>query len=287
MVDSPGASAALFVTARRVLRRPAAVIGLVIVTVFVFTAVAAPWIAPYPEDQTDFALALKGPSPGHPLGNDDLGRDLFSRLLYGARLSLIIGVVSVGIGFAAGVPLGLMAGYYGGWFDALLMRVVDVMLSFPAILLAIGIVAVRGAGMENAIVAVGIVSIPQYVRIVRASVLGIKGLEFVTAAKSAGSGTFRLLAIHIFPHSLGPILVQSTLQVASAILSAAGLGFLGLGAPAHVPEWGTMLAKGQAYVFSAPHLSSYPGLAIMLVVMGFNLFGDALRDALDPRMANR
>lgn len=272
---------------QRVFRRPAALLGLLIVVAFLLIAAAAPWLAPYAPDESDFAKARQGPSPEHPLGNDELGRDMLSRLIYGARISVLIGVVSVSIGLVAGVPLGLIAGYYGGLIDQAIMRAVDIMLSFPSILLAVAMVAVLGPGLINAIIAVGVVSIPTYIRIVRASTLAVKEQEYVEAARAAGAGSARILLLHVLPQCAGPILVQASLQTGAAILSAAGLGFLGLGAPQDVPEWGTMLAKGRTYIFTAPHLTTYPGLAIMLVVMGFQLLGDALRDALDPRLRGR
>ena len=272
---------------KRFVRRPAALFGLVIVTLFLATAVAAPYLAPYDPNDADFFRARQGPSKDHWLGTDELGRDVLSRLLYGARISLRIGLIAVAIGVGAGVPLGLVAGYYGRGVDNLIMRLVDIMLSFPSVLLAIGLVAILGPGLNNAIIAVGVVAIPVYIRQVRASVLGVKEMEFVSAARAAGASDARIMLVHVLPQCISPILVQSSLQIASAILSAAGLGFLGLGAPADVPEWGTMLANGRQYVFSAPHLTMFPGLAIMLVVMGFNLLGDGLRDALDPRMRGR
>ncbi|HEY8497332.1 MAG TPA: ABC transporter permease [Limnochordales bacterium] len=272
---------------KRFVRRPAALLGLIIVTLFLAIAVAAPYLAPYDANDADFFRARQGPSKDHWLGTDELGRDVLSRLLYGARISLRIGLIAVAIGVGAGVPLGLVAGYYGRGVDNLIMRLVDIMLSFPSILLAIGLVAILGPGLTNAIIAVGVVAIPVYIRQVRASVLGVKEMEFVAAARAAGASDARILLIHVLPQCISPILVQSSLQIASAILSAAGLGFLGLGAPVDVPEWGTMLANGRQYVFSAPHLTMFPGLAIMLVVMGFNLLGDGLRDALDPRMRGR
>jgi len=269
---------------RRFFRRPAAILGFAIVALFVFCALFAPFLAPYGPDQPDFSKARRGPSPEHWLGNDELGRDLFSRLLYGARISGMIGVIAVAIGLVLGVPIGLISGFYGGWIDALMMRLVDVMLAFPSTLLAIGMVAILGPGLTNAILAVGVVAVPVYVRLVRASTLSVKGLDYISAARALGASDARLMWRHVLPQCLGPILVQSSLQMAAAILAAAGLGFLGLGAPPDVPEWGTMLAKGRTYIFSAPHLTMYPGLAILLVVMGFNLLGDALRDALDPRI---
>lgn len=271
----------------RFARRPAALLGLLIVALFLAIALLAPYISPYDAHEADFFSARQGPSDAHLLGTDELGRDVLSRLLHGSRISLRIGLIAVAIGVGAGVPLGLVAGYYGRGVDNVIMRLVDIMLSFPSILLAIGLVAILGPGLNNAIIAVGVVAIPVYIRLVRASVLGIKEMEFVAAARAAGASDARIMLVHVLPQCISPILVQSSLQIASAILSAAGLGFLGLGAPADVPEWGTMLANGRQYVFSAPHLTMFPGLAIMLVVMGFNLLGDGLRDALDPRMRGR
>lgn len=269
---------------RRFFRRPAAAFGVAIVFLFFLCAVFAPVLAPYGPDEPDFTKARKGPSAEHWLGNDELGRDLFSRLIYGTRVSGTIGIVAVAIGLVLGVPLGLISGYYGGWIDSGVMRLIDVMLAFPSTLLAIGMVAILGPGLTNAILAVGIVAVPVYVRLVRASALSVKELDYILAARALGASDVRLMWRHVLPQCLGPILVQSSLQMAAAILAAAGLGFLGLGAPPDVPEWGTMLAKGRTYIFSAPHLTMYPGIAIVLVVMGFNLLGDALRDALDPRM---
>lgn len=271
----------------RFARRPAALFGLIIIGLFLLAAVAAPLLATHPPDEADFFRARQQPSAEHWLGTDELGRDLFSRLIYGARISLQIGLVAVGIGLSVGVPVGLVAGYYGGAVDNVIMRVMDIMLSFPSILLAIGLVSVLGPGLNNAVIAVGIVSIPAYVRQVRASVLSVKELDYVAGAQALGASDARILSLHVLPQCISPILVQSSLQIAAAILAAAGLGFLGLGAPPDVPEWGTMLARGRTYIFSAAHMSTFPGLAIMLVVMGFNLVGDALRDALDPRMRGR
>ncbi len=269
---------------RRIRRRPAAVFGLAVVAVFLLFALAAPLLAPHHPDRPDFTRALQGPSRDHWLGTDELGRDLLSRLIYGARISMLIGVISVSIGVGAGVPMGLVSGYYGGSVDNLLMRLTDIMLAFPSILLAILLVAILGAGLNNAMIAIGVVSIPVYTRLVRGSVLAVKEEDFVAAARAAGATDPRILRAHVLPQCVAPILVQSTLQVAAAILAAAGLGFLGLGAPPDVPEWGTMLSKGRTYVFSAPHVTTFPGLAVVLVVLGFNLFGDGLRDALDPRL---
>jgi peptide/nickel transport system permease protein len=270
---------------RRFLRNPVAVAGMIVVLLFVFASLTAPWIAPHNYDQSDFAMARQGPSAQHWLGNDEIGRDLLSRLIHGARLSLIIGLISVGIGLVFGVPLGLLSGYFGGMIDLIVMRLIDIMLAFPSILLAILMVAVFGPSLNNAMVAIGIVSIPIYARLVRSSTLAIKGELFIEASRAMGANDLRILVQHILPNTLAPIVVQSTLQIAVAIQAAAALGFLGLGAPPDVPEWGNMLQKGRTYIVSAPHIVIFPGLAIMFIVLGFNLVGDALRDLLDPRVS--
>lgn len=284
-------------TWRRLRRSRTAMFGLLVVALFLLVAIFAPQLAPHDPDHADFALALKGPSAQFWLGNDELGRDLFSRMLFGARISVLIGLISVTIGLLVGIPLGLAAGYYGGWVDLLISRVIDVMLAFPSILLAIfltaflspvlGKVSLFGlipGGLMAAMISVGLVSVPTYARLVRGSTMSVREEDFVTAARAAGSRDLHILWRHVLPNVMAPILVQSSLQIASAILSAAALGFLGLGAPPNIPEWGTMLQKSRTYVFSSPHLMTYPGLAIMLVVLGFNLLGDGLRDALDPRL---
>jgi peptide/nickel transport system permease protein len=270
---------------RRFMRNPAAVAGMIVVLLFLFVSVTAQWIAPHDYDLANFAVARQGPSAAHWLGNDEIGRDLLSRLLHGARLSLIIGLISVGIGLAFGVPLGLLSGYFGGIFDLIIMRFIDIMLAFPSILLAILMVAVFGPSLNNAMIAIGIVSIPIYARLVRSSTLAIKGELFIEASRAMGANNWRILLQHVLPNTLAPIVVQSTLQIAVAIQAAAALGFLGLGAPPDVPEWGNMLQKGRTYIVSAPHIVIFPGLAIMFIVLGFNLVGDALRDVLDPRVS--
>ena len=269
---------------RRLLRSPGPVLGLIIVAIFLFISLTAQWIAPHDYDQANFAMARKGPSAEHWLGNDEIGRDLFSRLLHGARLSLIIGIISVSIGLLIGLPIGLISGYAGGKTDLMAMRFMDILLAFPSILLAILLVATFGPSLNNAMIAIGIVSIPIYARLVRSSTLATKNDLFVEASRSTGASGLRILLRHIFPHTTAPVVVQSTLQIAAAILAAAALGFLGLGAPPNVPEWGNMLQKGRTYIVSAPHIVIFPGLAIMFTVLGFNLLGDGLRDALDPRM---
>lgn len=228
-------------------------------------------------------FGVDGPVRFHLLGTDEQGRDLFSRLVHGAWISLFIGLISVSIGVGVGVPLGAISGFLGSSFDIAVQRVVDIMLAFPGILLAIVLVATFGTGLTNVMIAVGIASIPIYARLVRGSVLAVKGNEYVEAARAMGLRPMPTLFRHVLPNVLAPIIVQSSLQMAVAILFAAGLGFLGLGARPPQPEWGLMLARGREYLAVAPHVATFPGLAIVLVVLGFNLVGDALRDALDPR----
>lgn len=266
------------------IRNPMAVIGFVIVASFLLIAILAPYIAPHDYDLANLSMARKGPSSDYILGNDELGRDLLSRLMHGAQISLTLGLISVGIGLAIGVPLGIVAGYFGGIVDMVIIWLIDILLAFPSILLAIMMVAFLGASLENAIIAIGILSIPVYTRLVRGSTIGLKEELFIEAAQALGASDTHILTRHILPNVLAPIIVQSTLQMAVAIQAAAALGFLGLGAPPDVPEWGNMLQKGRTFIFSAPHIVVYPGLATMFVVFGFSLLGDGLRDALDPRL---
>jgi len=228
-------------------------------------------------------FGVDGPVRFHLLGTDEQGRDLFSRIVYGAWISLFIGLISVGIGVGVGAPIGAVSAFFGGWVDMVVQRVIDTMLAFPGILLAIVLVATFGTGLTNLMVAVGIAAVPIYARIVRGSVLTIKNQEYVEAAGALGRRRMSTLFRHVVPNALAPIIVQSSLQMAIAILFAAGLGFLGLGARPPQPEWGLMLARGREYLAVAPHVATFPGMAIILVVLGFNLLGDALRDALDPR----
>lgn len=270
---------------KSIMRNPMAMVGLFIVLTFLFIGFTAESIAPHDYNRSNFSMARKGPSSTYWLGNDELGRDMFSRLLYGARISLSLGLISVGIGIAVGVPLGIISGYFGKFIDLIVMSLIDIMLAFPSILLAIIMVASLGPSLQNAMIAIGILSIPVYTRLVRSSTLGLKEELFIEAARALGASHTKILLRHILPNVIAPIIVQSTLQMAVAIQAAAALGFLGLGAPPDVPEWGNMLQKGRTYIFSAPHLVLYPGLATMLVVFGFSLLGDGLRDALDPRLS--
>jgi len=269
---------------RRLRRNRAAMAGLGIVILLVVTAILAPWLAPYSPTAGNMPDQLQGPNRRHLLGTDDLGRDILSRIIYGTRITLQVGVIAVGIGLSIGVVLGSVAGYYGGLADSIIMRIMDVMLAFPSILLAIAIMAMMGPGLVNCMIAVGIVGVPTYARLVRGSILQIKETEYVQAARAVGNRELRVLARHVLPNTLAPLIVQATLGVGSAILEAAALGFLGLGAQRPQPEWGLMLADGRRFLTTHPHVCTFPGLAIMLVVLGFNLFGDGLRDALDPRL---
>lgn len=268
---------------RHLRRNRAAMVGLAVLLLFLFSAVFAPLLTPYDPDLPDFNRTLAKPSREHILGNDWLGRDVFCRIIFGSRISLAIGLISVSIGLLAGVPVGALSGYYGGKFDLLIQRFIDIMIAFPGILLAIVVVTILGVGVENVMIATGIASIPIYIRLVRGSVLSVKEQGYVAAARALGIGDGRILLRHVLPNCLGPVIVQSTFQIATAILWAAGLGFLGLGAQPPDPEWGAMLSRGREYIWAAHHLTTYPGLAILFLVLGFNLLGDGLRDALDPK----
>ncbi|NNU91452.1 nickel transporter permease [Anoxybacillus sp. CHMUD] len=261
-----------------------ALVGSGIVLFFILLAVFAPLIAPYEMNDQQLSMRLQAPSKDHIFGTDDFGRDIFSRVVYGARISLWVGFFSVLGSVVIGSLLGIIAGYYRRWIDAVISRIFDIMLAFPSILLAIGIVAVLGPSLKNALIAIAIINIPNFGRLIRSRVLSIKQEEYITAAKAIGMSDARILFHHILPNSMAPIIVQGTLAIATAIIEAAALGFLGLGAQPPNPEWGKMLADSKAYLTQAPWTMIFPGLAIMLTVLGFNLMGDGLRDALDPRM---
>ena len=269
---------------RRLLRDKLAIAGLTIMVVFLLTALLAPVLAPYDPIAQTLVDRRQTPSGKYLLGSDDLGRDILSRIIFGTRKSLQVGVVSVSLAIIIGALAGAISGYLGGWFDTLFMRLMDIMLAFPALLLAIAIVTILGPGLLNMLYAIGIVSIPAYARIVRASVLSVKEQDYILASQSIGARPQRVLFRHILPNCLTPLIVQGTLGIGTAILDAAGLSFLGLGAQPPTPEWGAMLGQGRFAVFSAPHIVIFPGIAIMLTVLGFNLLGDGLRDALDPRL---
>jgi len=258
-------------------------VGIGIVGFFILVALLAPVIAPYnPLDQT-LVMRLKPPSMQHLFGTDHLGRDVLSRVAYGARISLQVGMVSVVLGLSIGTLLGLLSGYAASWVDSVIMRAMDIMLAFPTVLLAIAIVAARGPGLFNTMIAVGVVAIPVYARIARGTVVSVKEREYILAARALGAGAPRIVIRHILPNCLSPIIVQATLGFATAVISAAALGFLGLGAQPPEPEWGAMLADSYSYLVNAPWALFFPSGAIMLTVLGFNLLGDGLRDALDPQ----
>ncbi|MGM7703310.1 ABC transporter permease [Pseudalkalibacillus sp. Hm43] len=265
-----------------------ALVGLGIVSFFIFLAVFAPLIAPEGINEqkisSDNYAKLEAPSSEYWFGTDDFGRDVLSRIIYGSRISLTVGFFAVLGSIIIGSTLGILAGYYGRWVDTIISRLFDIMLAFPSILLAIAIVAVLGPSLRNALIAIAIINVPNFGRLVRSKVLSIKEEEYIMAAKAVGMRDRRILFQHILPNSFAPIIVQGTLLIATAIIETAALGFLGLGAKAPTPEWGTMLADARSYITDAPWTMIFPGLAIMLTVLGFNLMGDGLRDALDPKM---
>jgi ABC-type dipeptide/oligopeptide/nickel transport system permease subunit len=261
----------------------AAVVGLAILLAFLVLAAAAPLVTPYDPEQTNLSDVSHDASLAHPLGTDHLGRDILARILYGARYSLLIGFAAVALGVAVGVPLGCVSGFYGGWVDLTLQRFIDVLLSFPGFLLAVSCVAVLGVGLENVIIAVALGVVPAVVRLVRAGTLSIRRRTFVDAARGLGASNRMIIFHHVLPNALPPVLVQATLGLGATLLTAAGLGFLGLGVQQPTPEWGAMLGEGRQYIFSNPNVATFPGIAIFLTVLGFNLAGDGLRDALDPR----
>lgn len=286
---------------RNLFRNRSAVLGMIIIGSLIVIALIAPLIAPYDPilsmiGQPGHTGRLPGRAPcvhllgcpleepQHLMGLDLNARDLFSRVLYGTRVSLVVGFSSVTFSIIVGTILGLVAGYAGGWIDNVIMRFMDVLLAFPSLLLAIAIVTVLGPGLQNALLAIAIVAIPAYARLSRASVLSLKELDYVTAVRALGASPLRTLFGHIFPNAVTPIIVQGTLGIAGAVLDAAALSFLGLGAQPPTPEWGAILSEGRNYVFTSPHLVFYPGFAIMITVLGFNLLGDGMRDALDPRL---
>jgi peptide/nickel transport system permease protein len=266
------------------LRNRSATLGLALIALIVIVALIGPALAPYNPLIPSPLDRLKGPSSAHFFGTDSLGRDILSRVIYGSRISLAIGLISVTISLVPGTLLGLLAGYFGGKLDSLIMRLMDVLLAFPAILLAIFITAILGPSLPHTMIAVGIVYIPHYARIVRSSVLSLREQLFIQAIGHLGGSHSRIIRGHILPNSLPPIIVYATLGMGTAVLQAAALGFLGLGAQPPQPEWGAMLSEGRQYIQLAPHVAAFPGAAILFLVLGFNLFGDGLRDALDPSL---
>ncbi len=264
------------------MKSPVAIVGLVLIALLGFAAIFGPWLAPHDPDALDLGGSLYGPSAGHLLGQDELGRDLASRLVIGARASALVGLVVILVSVVIGTLVGLVAGYLGGMVDQVVMRIVDVLLAFPGILLAIAIAGILGPSLGNVIFALSILGWTGFARLVRGQVLTLREREFVLAAQSYGASTPRILWRHVLPNVVAPVLVQATFGMASVILAEASLSFLGLG-PQDVPTWGAMLSSGVDYMLFAPHLSLAPGVAIMLTVLAFNFLGDALRDRLDPR----
>lgn len=269
---------------RRLRRNKAAMAGLVGLIILVLVAIFAPVIAPYDPNVQILEEKLQGPSAKHLLGTDDLGRDILSRIVYGARISLSVGLISEGISVAIGVVLGAIAGYYGGRVDMIIMRLTDIMFAFPDLLFMLGIMFVLGPGLYNVFIALGIVGWAGVARLVRGQVLQIKEMEYVEAARAQGASDWRIIFHHILPNCLAPIIVVITLGIPGAIMSEASLSFLGLGAQPPTPSWGSMIFLARSFIRYQPHMSIFPGVAIMLTVLSFNLFGDGLRDALDPKM---
>lgn len=267
----------------RLLQHRLSLVGLVITTVFIFTALFAPLIAPYSPSAQNLAKDLRPPSPAHPLGQDKLGRDILSRVIYGSQISLQAGFFAVGVSLVVGLIIGGVAGYLGGWVDEVVMRGVDILLAFPGILLAIAASAVLGPSLRNVILALSFIGWTGYARLVRGEVLSLKEREFVKAAEALGASRARILARHILPLVMAPLLVQATFGIAGMIVAEASLSFLGLGVQPPTPSWGAMLNEGRPFLLVAPHLTLYPGLAIMLTVLGLNFLGDGLRDLLDVR----
>lgn len=271
---------------RRFARNKLAILGAIIFGVLVLTAILAPLIATHdPIYDQDYSAVLQKPGDGHLLGTDDLGRDTFSRLVYGARLSIQAAVISVGIAVVLGIPIGLITGYFRGvWDEWVVMRIVDAMQAFPSLILALAMAAALGGGFYNAMVAIGIGFLPSFIRITRAQVMTVANLEYVQAAKAIGANHWRVMFLHVLPNCMAPILVQITLAMASAIIAEAGLSYLGLGARPEEPSWGSMLNIAQGYLNIEPMLAFWPGMAIFIVVLGFNLLGDGIREVLDPKL---
>lgn len=271
---------------RKLSKNKAALVGGFLILFFIVVALIGPYFTPYQPDTTDVVNKLQPPSADHWFGTDHHGRDIFSRIIHGMSITLYVGFFSVILGATAGVVLGIIAGYYGGRIDSFIMRCMDVLLAFPGILLALAIVSVLGGSLQNVIIAVAVFSIPVFARIVRGSTLETRKLEYIDAIKALGASDFRIIFKHILPNVSSPIIVQATLNIATAVLTASGLSFLGLGAQPPTPEWGAMLADGRNYLYNAPHVAFFPGVMIVFVVLAFNILGDGLRDALDPKMKN-
>ncbi|AJD92442.1 glutathione transport system permease protein gsiD [Jeotgalibacillus malaysiensis] len=269
---------------KRLKKNKAALIGGYLIVFFIVVAIFGPMLLSKSPNATDIANKLAGPSAEYWFGTDNFGRDIFTRIIHGMGITLYVGFLSVIIGLVVGVPLGIISGYYGGRIDNVIMRIMDVLLAFPGILLALAIVSVLGGSLQNVIIAVGIFSVPAFARIVRGSTLSVKKLEYIDAVRALGATDFRIIFRHILPNVMSPIIVQATLRIATAVLTAAGLSFLGLGAQPPMPEWGAMLSEGRDYIYDAWHVAFFPGMMIVLVVLAFNIFGDGIRDALDPKM---
>ena len=276
--ESPAARAV-----RRLLQRRGAVVGLVLIGLFVLLALLAPLIAPYDPTAQSWTTVRKAPSAAHWFGTDDVGRDILARVIFGARASLLAGCISIGIALAIGVPLGLIAGYLGGFIDAVLSRITDAMLAIPFLILAIALAAFLGPSLGNAMIAIGITVTPIFVRLTRGQVMSVMVEDYIEAARAVGNPPWRIALVHVLPNILPALLVQATLSIAAAIIAEAALSFLGLGQQPPAPSWGSMLNSAQRFLVNAPWMAVWPGLAIFLTVLSFNLVGDGLRDALDPR----
>ena len=269
---------------KRLLKNKAAVIGGLVILFIILVGIIGPFLSKTDPNAQDILNKLQPPSKEHWFGTDNFGRDIFTRIVFGTKLTLKVGFLSVLIGGVIGIVLGIVSGYYGGIIDTLIMRVMDVLLAFPGILLALAIVSVLGGSLTNVIIAVGIFSVPAFARIVRGSTLQVKKLEYIDAVRALGASDGRIIFKHILPNIMSPIIVQATMRIATAILTASGLAFLGLGAQPPASEWGAMLSDGRAYMHNASHMVIFPGVMIVIVVLAFNIFGDGLRDALDPKM---
>ncbi len=289
--SSPGAEAQLIrssvgwhIVYKRLKKNRIALIGGYLILFLIILSIVGPYLTTYDPVKVDYSLRLLAPSSEHWLGTDHNGRDIFTRLIHGMSITLYVGFLSVVVGLIIGVPLGILSGYYGKLLDTITMRFIDVLLAFPGILLAIALVSVLGGSITNVILAVGVFSVPGFARIVRGSTMAVKKLEYIDAVRALGASDMRIILLHVLPNIVSPIIVQATIRIAIAILIASGLSFLGLGAQPPTPEWGAMLSQGRSYMFDHPHVALFPGLAIVVVVLAFNLFGDGLRDAFDPKM---
>lgn len=271
-------------TVRRLLRIPAACFGFTVIFIVIICAIFSPWVAPHDPLAQDPDQSLAGPSWSHPLGTDKLGRDTLSRIIYGARIALVVSIGAVGLGIVIGVPIGLVSAYARGWVDEIVMRIMDALVSFPSLIIAVALVAVLGSTLTNVIIAIGVANIPWMARVVRSQALSVREREYVTAVRALGAGAPRIIFRHIWPNCAAPVIVQGTLGMAYAILAEAALGFLGIGVQPPTPTWGNMLQHAFTLLDLAPRLSIAPGVAIFLMVLAFNFVGDALRDVLDPRL---